>query len=322
MNSTIQLWQTTPQLLENKNLLQILSFIGEGKLRDGNETSKEFRNYLKLISNTKLIQHADECLQKSFTDSGMALQDIINEIGTRLGFDVEYGRYRGTSGNIGFDGLWKSSNNKHLVIEVKTTDAYRINLDVVNDYQKKLHQSGKIKLEESSVLIVLGRQDTGDLEAQIRGSKHASDIRLISTDSLISLLTLREKLNTPHTVNQINEVLKPNEYTKIDKLIELLFATAADIEIEEDFNESETVESERSSNSPPIKKKKKPVSFHEECIKIIEKHLSKKLIKQSKKAYRSSDRSTGVTLALSKTYLSASSVRYWFSFHPHQEEFL
>ena len=37
-----------------------------------------------------------QCLQSSFSDSGFALQDIVNEVGHRLGFRVENGRYRGT----------------------------------------------------------------------------------------------------------------------------------------------------------------------------------------------------------------------------------
>jgi len=36
------------------------------------------------------------------------------------------------------------------------------------------------------VLIVVGRQDTGELEAQIRGSRHAWDIRLISAEALLT----------------------------------------------------------------------------------------------------------------------------------------
>ncbi|MDX1563655.1 MAG: putative Ig domain-containing protein, partial [Gammaproteobacteria bacterium] len=47
-------------------------------------------------------------LESSFSNSGLALQDIVNEVARRLGFDVEPGRYRGKKGEIGFDGLWRS----------------------------------------------------------------------------------------------------------------------------------------------------------------------------------------------------------------------
>ena len=44
----------------------------------------------------------------------------------------------------------------------------------------------------SSILIVVGRDDTGELEAQVRGSRHAWDIRLISADALVKLVNLKE----------------------------------------------------------------------------------------------------------------------------------
>jgi len=54
-------------------------------------------------------------------------------------------------------------------------------------YRSRLVEEGKIDREKSSLLIVVGRQETGDLEAQIRGSRHAWDIRLLSADSLLKL---------------------------------------------------------------------------------------------------------------------------------------
>jgi hypothetical protein len=139
MNSIVQVWRTNRSFLEGKKLEQILAFIAEGKLRDGNKTSAEFREYLRSIPNERLMDHANECLQQSFTDSGLALQDVVNEIGVRLGFTVEHGRYRGTSGEIGFDGLWRSSDKYDLMVEVKTTDAYRINLDVLIQILHQTH---------------------------------------------------------------------------------------------------------------------------------------------------------------------------------------
>ncbi|MGC4023045.1 MAG: hypothetical protein QM734_14420 [Cyclobacteriaceae bacterium] len=94
-------------------------------------------------------------------------------------------------------------------------------------------EQDRVSKDKSSILIVVGQQDTGDLEAQIRGSKHAWDIRLISTDSLLNLLTLKETLNHTKTIQQINELLKPKEYTRIDKLIDLIFVTSKDLQLDE-----------------------------------------------------------------------------------------
>jgi hypothetical protein len=74
------------------------------------------------------------------------------------------------------------------VAEVKTTDTYRIALDSIAGYRQKL-LAAKTFSEPSSILILVGRQDTGELEAQIRGSRHAWDIRLISVDALLKLVS-------------------------------------------------------------------------------------------------------------------------------------
>jgi hypothetical protein len=72
-------------------------------------------------------------------------------------------------------------------VEVKTTDTYRIDLDTLAGYRRALIQGGSITEERASLLIVVGREDTGDLEAPIRGLWHAWDMRLISVDALMRL---------------------------------------------------------------------------------------------------------------------------------------
>lgn len=91
----------------------------------------------------------------------------------------------GKTNTTNFDGIWKESSGLHIVIEVKTSDAYRINLDTVANYRECLIRESGIS-ENSSILLVVGRKDTGDLEAQIRGSKHAWGTRIISAESLIN----------------------------------------------------------------------------------------------------------------------------------------
>jgi hypothetical protein len=115
------LWLSSPSELADKHVKQIISFAGQ--LRDGNGASSEFRDFLSRIPSKLLTRYADECLKESFEASGLALQDIINQVGERLGFAVTYGRYRGTSTHIGFDGLWRFPDEHTVVIEVKTTDA-------------------------------------------------------------------------------------------------------------------------------------------------------------------------------------------------------
>ena len=123
------LWLHSQPQLAGKHIQQIIAFAGDGKLRDRSTASNELRQFLAVVPSSALRQFASECLETSFADSGLALQEIVNQIGHRLGFTVEHGRYRGTQGAIGFDGIWILSDERSIIVEVKTTDAYRIDLD-------------------------------------------------------------------------------------------------------------------------------------------------------------------------------------------------
>jgi hypothetical protein len=228
-----QLWQTTPDQLLVKHLHQIIAFAGEGKLRDGSGTSSEFRALLSQVPSAVLAKFVDECLNTPFNDSGFALQDVVNEIGRRLGFGVTNGAYQGRQGHIGYDGVWKFPTNHSVIVEVKTTDTYRIDTTKLAGYRKALAEQGVVAPDASSVLLVVGRQDTGDLEAQIRGSRYAWEIRLISAYALLRLVSLKEALDHPKTIGRICEILIPKEYTRLDDIVDLVFSATEEIKQEE-----------------------------------------------------------------------------------------
>lgn len=325
--SNIPLWQQDKKNFKEKTIDQILAFCGTGKLGNNNKTSLELQRFLDSMSPEMLKKYANDCLITPFKDSGLVLQDIINQIGKRIGFNVTYGLYRGVQGENGFDGLWKAMDGHNIVIEVKTTDTYRINLDTISNYRKMLINSQEVDKEKSSILIVVGRQDTGDLEAQIRGSKHAWDIRVISVDALIKLMYLKEQLNNTTTFNQINELLKPLEYTRVDNLIDITFNTSEDLllntELEnssyEDFNS--TIINSINENDIQITKSPR-ANFNNLCVNKISKKYSIPFIKQANSLFISSDNTYGIACVVSKKYYKKSSVRYWFSFHPYHVDFL
>ena len=145
---------------------------GSGDLRDNSDCAQELRGYLSQVTSQKLAEYIDRCLSTHFFKSGGVLQDLRNELGRRLDYKVINGRYQGTTNSIGFDGIWVAPEGQTLIIEVKTTDAYRISLDTITRYRDKLLETGQISPPSSS-LIVVGREDTVELEAQIRGSRHA-----------------------------------------------------------------------------------------------------------------------------------------------------
>lgn len=307
------IWLSTRWQLEDKQVEQIIRFAGEGALLDENEASREYREFLSHIPVSFLEKYTNQCLNTPFKDSGLALQDIVNEMGRRLGFQVKNGRYRGSSNHIGFDGLWKLSNEHSIIVEVKVTDAYRIDLNTIAEYRRKLINHGVIGETNSSILIIVGREDTGDLEAQIRGSKHAWDIRLISTDALIRLMMLREEVEDPKIIQRMYNILIPREFTKLDEIIDILFSTAEEVKhIEVD----EPVQSQQSDDTDA------PASFTESCIALVEQNLRCSLVKRSRASFSSPDNKVSVVCLVSKEHIRPGHIKYWFAFRPTQKEFL
>jgi len=247
----LSLWEVDKSAVLEMNIEQIVSIAGSGKLLDNSICQEEIRHFLSEVPTEMLERYANYCLENSFNKSGQVLQDIVNELGRRLEYFVINGKYQGVRNAIGFDGLWKDESEYHIVVEVKTTDAYRLSLDVVSNYRKCLIDRGDITVN-SSVLIVVGRSDTGELEAQVRGSKHAWDIRIISVDSLINLVNIKESADNQETIYRIKTLLRPIEYTRIDMLVDIMFTTAKDLENsldQEEEQESDSLKSQKDNLS-------------------------------------------------------------------------
>lgn len=316
----LSILRAQPTLLDDKSVKQLISIAGNGKLTDGGTTCAEFRELLAEIPAERIVQYADECLKEGFQDSGLALQDIINEVGRRLGFGVTYGRYRGKTGSIGNDGLWELPNGHKIVVEVKTTDAYRIDLNIIAGYRRDLVQQGMTTAEASSVLIIVGRTDTGDLEAQIRGSRHAWEMRLISVDALVRLMLLKQSVDDPDALRRIYEILIPREFTKLDEIVELVFSTAEDAKQVEDIPEAE--EDHRADTQKTTGPKFTPVAFNALIAEKVSRHLGVPLLKRTRALFSSPDESVRVVCAASRAHTGKAQQNYWFAFHSHQKEAL
>lgn len=313
----VEIWKKTPEQLRGKTIQQVLAFAGDGKLKDGNPTSFEFREFLAHVPSEELSNFAGQCLEASFQDSGLALQDIANQVGKRLGYTVEDGRYRGTSATIGFDGLWRSRGGEAILVEVKTTDAYRLSLDTAANYRKQLIRNGEITEEKSSILYIVGRADTGDLEAQVRGSRFAWNIRLISVEALLRLLRIKEELEDQQTIDRIRAILMPQEYTRVDGIIDLVFKATEEVRIEPtqaDPEPNQLVDEE----SP----KSTQVVFRPACIERLQKFLNETLVRQSYAISATPNGGTAVLAATSRQYETVHSMGYWFAFHPSQQKTL
>jgi hypothetical protein len=317
----MELWHSNPKVIGTYRVDQIVAMAGSGSLSDESECSKELRAYLSIVDLAVLTKYADQCLSAAFTNSGRVLQDIVNEIGRRLDYQVKDGRYQGVQGKIGFDGIWKSPEGHSLVVEVKTTDAYTIKLEKIAKYRRALLDAGNIN-GASSILIIVGRSDTGELEAQIRGSRFAWDIRLISVEALLKLAKLNEESNDPGTSQRIRTLLVPFEYTRLDSFIDIMFSTAADVneaasEVALDAGEDVEVVADVAHTIDVVGINAKRTQL----LAAVSKRNELDLVKKTRAMYWDPVKNSRIVCSISKPYLG-SIYRYWYAYHPAWDSFL
>ena len=156
------LWNSDRIQITDKRVDQLIAFAGEGRLRDGNDTSQELRDLMMVIPSDLIAAWITQCLENRFTDFGFVVQDIVNEIGRRLNFEVTHGVYRGHS-NEGYDGLWQIPSGGAILVESKSSTAYSINLTRIADYRKQVAPNLELTPEDISILLVIGSEDTDEL---------------------------------------------------------------------------------------------------------------------------------------------------------------
>lgn len=319
--SLIDHWESDQALFKTKSLHQILTWAGDGHLLDGNVASVEFRDVIKQLPPEILKGYSDECLVVGgFKDSGLALQDIINEVGHRLDFQMSHGKYRGSSAEPGHDGLWCLPDGKAIIIEVKTTADFSIDLDRIAEYKKHLVATQQVDADKVSVLIVIGRSSkaTTAVEAQIRGGRHAWEMRMISVKALFRLLEIRQNIEGTATLKKIHDLLFPMEFTCLDGVIDLVFSTAEEVaqpEIEPPAESTDTAASDSSTKTAPV-------SFQAAMVPILEQKLGLNLIKQSRVAFENPKTGRRFLLLSSRVHEKPYGRMFWFALHAHQRSYL
>lgn len=316
----LKLWERAPEVVLEYSVKQVVSIAGDGRLRDASLCSTELRAYLRQIDEAKLLDYAAECLAQSFADSGLALQDIVNEIGRRLGFVVENGRYRGGSGANGADGVWRQPGGLETIVEIKTTDAYRINLERLAAYRADLIRAKRVG-SDTALLIVVGRQDIGDLEAQIRGSRHAWDLRILSIDALAKLIAIKSRDAGTALIARLCGLLKPFDPTNLDGMVRFM---ASMVEA------SKPASTER----PPAFEPAAPAlrrglcepasrlvleGLRRHALSVLAAREQAVLLHQKRSRYASEDRALRVVCLASKRHPSGG---YRFALYPDQKDFI
>ena len=186
--------------------------------------SENLRNYLlsDVDEATILREYVEEALEESGDQFNKALQDLINRLGELLEFDVTYGRYKGVTNDIGFDGLWASPSGWSIVVETKTTDAFTVRTAPLLGYINDLVSAGRVE-EPSKCLgiYVYGRFDThaSQMENAIIAEGRRERLRVVGGNALLNLLELKQEYHLSHEI--VLGLLRPAP-VRIDPLINVI----------------------------------------------------------------------------------------------------
>jgi hypothetical protein len=211
-------------------LTQILDLVGRLDDAPGDDTPRErFRQFLKtnVLEVGQLRDYLEECLRRTGDNYNRALQDLVNYAGHFLEFDVTFGRYQGVAGQIGFDGHWKSPTGFHIVVEVKTSEAFAIPTTPLVGYIDALISDQQIpNWDQALGLYVLGRPDPDirQLENAIVAEGRSSHLRIISVDSLLTLAEVMSGYDIGH--EEVLNVLRPSG-PRVDPIVNLITTLVA-----------------------------------------------------------------------------------------------
>lgn len=208
------------------SLTEILDLVGKLDDTPGEDTPRgRFRSKLPIYAKDigQVRDYVEECLRNKGDQYNRALQDLVNHLGTFLGFKVTFGRYQGAPGEIGFDGHWESETTGfHVVVEVKTTDAYAIKTSTLLHYINELVSMKRIPDRDRALgLYVVGRPDPQirQLEHAIIAEKLTQQLRVVSVESLLALAEMRAQYGLGH--EEVLSLMRPSE-PSIDPLVRIM----------------------------------------------------------------------------------------------------
>jgi hypothetical protein len=147
-------------------------------------------------------------------------------------------------------------------------------------------------------------------------------------DALLKLVQLKENSESPETGRQIRSLLTPMEYTRLDNMIDVMFATATDVEavIAEANADADRAEESATKIETKVKSGWEFTDFavldskRSEIIDAVSKNIGTKLIKKSRALFWDAAHEKRVACSISKRYTRA--YPYWYAFHPEWNEFL
>ncbi|MEM2373631.1 MAG: hypothetical protein QXI11_04230, partial [Thermoproteota archaeon] len=171
---------------------------------------RDIRTELRNLPTDGLVKLLGFCQERAGRDLprrsyGLVHQDIVNILGERLGFTVEFGDYE-----KGPDGIWGYGGVK-IIVESKTSSAW-LQIRQVHDY---------VREHNASSGLAIAPEFTDD---NLMAARSYGDVRLLTTDGLGRLLELKEEGRL--TTEALVKILVPVESVKLDYFIDVIYAIA------------------------------------------------------------------------------------------------
>jgi hypothetical protein len=196
-----------------------------GDWTDDSRASEQFREIIENEQTTtdEIEAFLHEAIDGSEQHHNRALQDLVNNIGRRLGFRVDHGIYQGRSGKIGYDGHWVSDATEtetHLIVETKKTTAYSIDPGQAGGYITDLAENEDLDREQVYGLYVIGEGNVETVAQTIFGSQYRDRMRVITAHRLLDLLAIQAESGLRH--DQVLDVLLPINAVDVGQLVGLI----------------------------------------------------------------------------------------------------
>lgn len=196
-----------------------------GDWNDDSRASEQFREIIgdEQTTTEEIEAYLHEAIEGTEQHHNQALQDLVNNIGRRLGFEVEYGVYQGRTDTIGFDGHWTSTateDDTHLVVETKKSTAYSIDPGQAGGYMDELTSEEDIDRSQVYGLYVIGDGDVETVAQTVFGSQYRDRMRVITAQRLLDLLEIQEDSGLRH--DQVVDVLLPINAVDVGQLVGLI----------------------------------------------------------------------------------------------------
>lgn len=147
----------------------------------------------------------------------------------------------------------------------------------------------------------------------------------------MKLLRVKENSNEAETGQKIRSLFAPVEYTRLDRMVDVVFTAATDVEVSTELEPEKLIEPLVAAQQISASEPKSPYQFTDSAILqgkriVIIGSLATRedthLLQKSRAQYWNATRDVRAVCSISKRYQGKNQNPYWYAYHPQWDEFL